>query len=130
MRYPVSAARVQGDEAGDDPADPLDHLLSPRPGRPLRMGRPQRGQERAAAAPRKREPDPPTPEQAARLLNLVRAEDEEFGLYLWASFTTGACRGEVTALRENRFDFARQQIRVCANYIVKQGSRIEKAPKA
>lgn len=27
--------------------------------------------------PRKREPDPPTPEQAARLLNLVFAEDED-----------------------------------------------------
>jgi integrase len=80
--------------------------------------------------PRKREPDPPTPEQAARLLNLVWAEDEEFGLYLWTSFTTGARRGEVTALRENRFNFARQQIRVSANYIVKQGSRIEKPPKA
>ena len=80
--------------------------------------------------PRKREPDPPTPEQAARLLNLVWAEDEEFGLYLWTSFTTGARRGEVTALRESRFDFARQQIRVSANYIVKQGSRIEKPPKA
>ena len=29
--------------------------------------------------PRKREPDPPSPDQAARLLNLVWAEDEEFG---------------------------------------------------
>ncbi len=40
--------------------------------------------------PRKREPDPPSPDQAARLLNLVWAEDEEFGLYLWTAFTTGA----------------------------------------
>ena len=79
--------------------------------------------------PRKREPDPPTPEQAARLLNLVWAEDEEFGLYLWTAITTGARRGEVSALRENRFDFGRQQVRVSANYIVKQGNRIEKAPK-
>jgi integrase len=80
--------------------------------------------------PRKREPDPPTPEQAARLLNLVCAEDEEFGLFLWTAFTTGARRGEVCALRENRFDFTRQQVRVSANYIVKQGNRIEKAPEA
>jgi len=80
--------------------------------------------------PRKREPDPPSPEQAARLLNLVWAEDEEFGLYLWTAFTTGARRGEVTALRENRFDFTHQQVRVSANYIVKQGNRIEKPPKA
>ena len=79
--------------------------------------------------PRKREPDPPSPEQAARLLNLVWAEDEEFGLYLWTAFTTGARRGEVTALRENRFDFTHQQVRVSANYIVKQGTRIEKPPK-
>jgi hypothetical protein len=43
--------------------------------------------------PRKREPDPPTPELAARLLNLVWTEDEEFGLYLWTAITTGALRG-------------------------------------
>ena len=79
--------------------------------------------------PRKREPDPPSPEQAARLLNLVWAEDEEFGLYLWTAFTTGARRGEVSALRENRFDFTRQQVRLTRNYLVKQGQRIEKAPK-
>jgi hypothetical protein len=80
--------------------------------------------------PRKREPDPPSPEQAARLLNLVWAEDEEFGLFLWTAFTTGARRGEVTALRENRFDLIYQQVWVSANYIVKQGIRIEKPPKA
>jgi hypothetical protein len=79
--------------------------------------------------PRKREPDPPTPDQAARLLNLVWAEDEEFGLYLWTAFTTGARRGEVSALRENRFDFTRQQVRLARNYLVKQGQHIEKAPK-
>jgi integrase len=79
--------------------------------------------------PRKREPDPPSPDQAARLLNLVWTEDEEFGLYLWTAITTGARRGEVSALRENRFDFASQQVRVSTTYIVKQGTRIEKAPK-
>ena len=79
--------------------------------------------------PRKREPDPPSPDQAARLLNMVWAEDEEFGLYLWTAFTTGARRGEVSALRENRFDFTRQQVRLARNYLVKQGQRIEKAPK-
>jgi integrase len=79
--------------------------------------------------PRKREPDPPSPDQAARLLNLVWAEDEEFGLYLWTAITTGARHGEVSAPRENRIDFTRQQVRVSTNYVVKQGNRIEKAPK-
>ena len=72
--------------------------------------------------------DPPNPDQAARLLNLVWAEDEEFGLYLWTAFTTGARRGEVSALRENQFDFKSQQVRLARNYLVKQGQHIEKAP--
>ena len=32
-------------------------------------------------------------------------------------------------MRENRFDFARQRVRLARNYLVKQGQRIEKAPK-
>jgi hypothetical protein len=36
------------------------------------------------------QPNPPTPEQAARLINVVYAEDEKFGLYLWTSFTPEA----------------------------------------
>lgn len=79
--------------------------------------------------PRKREPDPPSPEQAARLLNLVFDGDEEFGLYLWLSLITGARRGEVTGLHEHRFDFSRQQLRLARNYLVKDGQHIEKAPK-
>jgi integrase len=79
--------------------------------------------------PRKREPDPPSPAQAARLLNEVWAEDEEFGLYLWAAFTTGARRGELLALREKRFDFDAQEVSFARNYLVKQGQRIEKGTK-
>lgn len=130
MRQQVPFARVQADEPGHDPADPLDHLRSPGPRRPVRVDRPQRREKRPATAPAQAEPDPPSPEQAARLLNLVWAEDEEFGLYLWTAFTTGARRGEATGLRESRFDFTHQQVRVSANCIVKQGTRIEKPPKA
>ena len=78
---------------------------------------------------RKREPDPPSPAQAARLLNEVWQEDEEFGLYLWAAFTTGARRGELLALREDRFDFEAQEVTFARNYLVKQGQRIEKDTK-
>jgi len=38
-------------------------------------------------------------------------------------------RSSVSALRENRFDFARQEIRLARNYLVKQGQHIEKTPK-
>jgi hypothetical protein len=84
-----------------------------------------------AAPPRarKREPDPPSPEQAARLLNEVWQEDKQFGLYLWVAFTTGARRGELLALREDRFDFEAQEVTFARNYLVKQGQRIEKETK-
>jgi integrase len=112
MRQPLPSACVQADEAGDDLADSLGHLLGPGPSRPLRVGGPQRREERQAAGP-------PSPDQVARLLNLVWSEDEEFGLYLWTAFTTGARRGEASALRENRFDFARPEVRLARNYLVK-----------
>jgi integrase len=120
---------VQADEAGHDPADPLDYLLGLDLA--VRYDWADRNVAKNASPPhpRKREPDPPSPDQAARLLNLVWAEDEEFGLYLWTAFTTGARRGEVSALRENRFDFDHQQVRLARNYLVKKGQRIEKAPK-
>ena len=75
------------------------------------------------------QPNPPTPEQAARLLNLVCAEDEEFGLYLWTSFTAGGRRGEMVGLRENRFNFDLLHVWFAKNYLVRGGKRIEKAPK-
>jgi integrase len=77
----------------------------------------------------KREPDPPSPKQAARLLNEVWQADEDFGLYLWTAFTTGARRGELLALRENRFDFEAHEVRFAKNYLVKRGERIEKETK-
>lgn len=77
----------------------------------------------------KREPDPPTPEQAAALLNLVFTEDEEFGLFLWDAFTLGGRRGELLGLRENRFRFDHQDVNLKRNYIVKGGKRIDKSPK-
>jgi integrase len=78
---------------------------------------------------RKRQPDPPSPKEAARLLNEVWQADEEFGLYLWAAMTTGARRGELLALREDRFDFEAQEVTFARNYLVKQGQRIEKDTK-
>src|SRR6266545_4254079 len=45
------------------------------------------------------EPEPPSPEQVARLLNAAWAKDEDFGMLLWLAMTTGARRGELCALR-------------------------------
>ena len=78
---------------------------------------------------RKRQPQPPSPKEAARLLNDVWQDDEEFGLYLWAAMTTGARRGELLALRENRLDFEVHEVMFAKNYVVKSGQRIEKETK-
>lgn len=75
------------------------------------------------------EPDPPTPEQAAALLNLTFAEDEEFGLFCWTAFTTGGRRGELLGLREDRIDYTLFDFWFRKNYVVAEGERIEKKPK-
>jgi integrase len=75
------------------------------------------------------DPDPPTPEQAAALLNLAFAEDDEFGLFCWTAFTTGGRRGELLGLREDRIDFTVFDFWFRKNYVVKGGQRVEKAPK-
>ena len=78
----------------------------------------------------RREPEPPSPKAAARLLNHVWHFDEEFGLFLWLAMVTGARRGELLALRESRFDFQLLEVRFSRNFLVRDGQRIEKAPKA
>ncbi len=78
---------------------------------------------------RKRRPNPPSPQMAARLLNYVWERDEEFGLYLWEAMVTGARRGELLAQRENRFDFEGQAVALTRSYLVRAGQQIEKDTK-
>ncbi|HET9899150.1 MAG TPA: hypothetical protein VFQ44_29855 [Streptosporangiaceae bacterium] len=81
-------------------------------------------------SPGKREPEPPSPKAAAWLLNHVWHFDEEFGLFLWLAMVTGARRGELMGLRESRFDFELLEVRFSRNFLVRDGQRFEKAPKA
>jgi integrase len=80
-------------------------------------------------SPGEHEPDPPTPEQAAALLNLAFAEDEDFGIFCWTAFTTGGRRGELLGLREHRIDYKLLDFWFVRNYVVKGGERIEKPTK-
>jgi integrase len=59
-----------------------------------------------APAPRRTEPDPPSADEAARLLNAAWS-DPEWGLLLWLTMLTGPRRGEVSALRWRHIDFDR-----------------------
>ena len=56
--------------------------------------------------PARTEPDPPSADEAARLLNAAW-RDPEWGLLLWLTMLTGPRRGEISALRWRHIDFER-----------------------
>jgi integrase len=60
---------------------------------------------RLAPAARKPDPQPPTVEQAARILEEAW-RDPEWGMLVWLAMVTGARRGELCALAWDRLDFA------------------------
>jgi integrase len=49
-------------------------------------------------------PDPPSPEEAVRIVAAAWAEDVEWGLLVWLLLVTGARRGEILALRWENLD--------------------------
>lgn len=60
------------------------------------------------------DPDPPSPAEAAAVLNEV-ADDPEWCLFLWLTMTTGSRRGEMCALRWSEVDFPRRIVTVAHN---------------
>ena len=57
-------------------------------------------------------PDPPSAEEAARMLSAAWASDADWGLLLWLTMVTGSRRGEVSALRWEHLDLARGSVRI------------------
>lgn len=69
---------------------------------PLDQAEPPRGSQG--------EPDPPTADQAAIILNEAFRREAWWGTFLWLAMTTGARRGELCALRWDRVDLDRAVI--------------------
>ncbi len=63
------------------------------------------GQAEPPAAP-KPNPQPPTPRDAARIVNEAW-RDPDWGALIWTAMTTGARRGELSALREDDLDLTK-----------------------
>ena len=54
------------------------------------------------------QPDPPSAEDAARIVAAAWAEDDEWGMVVWTALVTGARRGELLALRWEDVDLSRR----------------------
>jgi integrase len=72
---------------------------------------------------------PAAPDKVAQLLNMASERDIELGIFLWLAVTTGARRGEVTALRWSSVDFGSRLLVVSENYVVRAGQRRLKGTK-
>jgi integrase len=77
----------------------------------------------------RQDPEPPSPEQVAALLNAAWRRDPDFAALLWLATTTGARRGELCALRWSRVDLDGATLLVNRNYVQRAKERKEKDTK-
>jgi integrase len=63
------------------------------------------------------EPDPPTAEQAAQIVEAAWAEDDSWGTLVWLVMVTGVRRAELLAMRWRRVDLAAGTMEVRRNWV-------------
>ena len=85
----------------------------------------------AAKKPRqpRPQPDPPSPDQAARIIEAAWAQDHAWGTFVWLTMVTGMRRGELLALRWDDVDLAAGMLEIRRNYVWVGGRGIEKDTK-
>lgn len=88
---------------------------------------PARGAQRPRQLPP--QPDPPSPSDAARLVDGAFAVDDDWGTLVWLVMTTGMRRGEVCALRWSRIDLDTGVVDVRRSYRLRHGVGTEKDTK-
>lgn len=74
-------------------------------------------------------PEPPTPAQAARIIDAAWAEDEQWGTLVWLVMVTGLRRGELLALRWSDLDLETGMLNVRRGYVRLARQSIEKDTK-
>jgi len=74
-------------------------------------------------------PDPPSPDEAAKLVEKAFELDEAWGTLVWLVMTTGMRRGEVCALRWSRVDLDEGVVDVRSSYTTVRGIGKEKDTK-
>ncbi|WP_216206948.1 tyrosine-type recombinase/integrase [Amycolatopsis aidingensis] len=63
------------------------------------------------------EPDPPTPAEAAKLVEEAFRMDDDWGTLVWLAMTTGVRRGELAGLRFSRIDLDAEVIDLRRNWV-------------
>ncbi|MGW1888322.1 hypothetical protein [Streptomyces sp. NPDC001970] len=77
----------------------IHFILRPALNRGLRWGYVTTNVAALAEPPSQPQPNPPTPEEAALVLNPARQQDLDWGAFLFMTMVTGSRRGEMCALR-------------------------------
>ena len=73
--------------------------------------------------------DPPTPQDAVRLLEAAEAYRPDLALWLWLLLVTGTRRGELCAIRWSDIDFAKHDLLIERAYAVRGGQKVIKPTK-
>ena len=74
-------------------------------------------------------PEPPTPAQAATIIEAAWAEDDQWGTLVWLVMVTGLRRGELLALRWSDLDLESGMLNVRRGYVRLARRSIEKDTK-
>lgn len=78
---------------------------------------------------RRPQPNPPTSDQMALIVETAWRAEEWWGLFIWLSAVTGARRGEVVALQWCDFDLGRGTVRLDENYVRGPNGMLVSDPK-
>ncbi len=74
-------------------------------------------------------PDPPTAEEAARIVSAAWEQDADWGTFVWLAFITGARRGELLGLGWEHLDLSAGLLTIRRNLVRQNGKAIIKDTK-
>ena len=74
-------------------------------------------------------PDPPTAEEAARIVSAAWEQDVDWGTFIWLAFITGARRGELLGLAWEHLDLAAGLLTIRRNLVRQNGQIVIKETK-
>jgi integrase len=75
------------------------------------------------------QPEPPTPEQAGRIVTASWEQDSDWGTLVWLVMVTGVRRAELLALRWSDVDLTTGYLSIRRNYVRVRGKTVEKDTK-